>query len=62
MDLLEIAKTVTREEFLRRETNEEICISSRFNIGYSWFSEECKNYTCKDCINKAIKNIKFKGE
>jgi|GEM_PF-4480795 hypothetical protein len=64
MNINEMAKTMTRSEFMNwyEDFSEQLCPVS-FNIEQTTITDEerCKKYNgnCIDCIEEAIKNIKF---
>ena len=59
----EIAKKMTREEFLSYIKYEELCPSAfgRKDLDMCAFGA-VDNKVCKNCITRMIENIKFKGE
>lgn len=60
MNLKELVKTMTREEFLnnRRLTDKEGC-PTKYGLKCK---KPCDGVKCKKCWSKAVKDIKFKGE
>lgn len=57
MDIKEIAKTMTREEFMNKFDHEAICIKQ-----YGFDMDKCQHIACHDCAEKIIKVVKFRGE
>lgn len=61
MDVYEMAKTMTREEFLTE--SQGYCPKSFGIAKFHSTSDECKRFEdCPECREYAIKDIKFKGE
>jgi hypothetical protein len=55
-----IALGSTRDEFMERCSN--MCLYSVYGIGHVKTDDYCSSVICSDCKNKAIENVKFKGE
>jgi len=58
MNINEMAKNMTREDFLKQTVKEELCPSD-FGLN----NDKCSEFIeCDDCMKDMIKDIQFKGE
>ena len=61
MNIKELAKTMTKEEFLNDKKLVYASGCPKYH-GLENSKKSCYRINCKDCWDKALKNIKFKGE
>lgn len=63
-DIQEIAKTITREEFIEKQSQQVYKPSCPHRFKLESYFPKCssKIFDCEECWENAVKNITFKGE